>query len=230
MQSTNIILAQAHSYSGIRAGVARVTDVLEGLSYQAARQDQDLAADVRTSLLKNRIADWPSLLVLGLRHPRNEPALDWWECGNTEGNRRVIRIGESMSQWLRKEHGIASQPLPYHVERGGVFLKDAAAIAGLGVIGRNNLLIHPDWGPRIRLKAMLIGVDLDPTPPVSEFSPCSTCPDLCMRVCPQDAFFDGRYHRSSCGVQMRQDIENREASGEVIKYCRACELVCPVNW
>jgi epoxyqueuosine reductase len=39
------------------------------------------------------------------------------------------------------------RPLPYKVEEGGMFLKDAATLAGLGIIGKNNLLITPEFEP-----------------------------------------------------------------------------------
>jgi len=55
----------------------------------------------------------------------------------------VIRISKVLVKWLYDTHGIKAQALPYHVEKGGVYLKDAACLAGLGVRGKNNLLI-PD--------------------------------------------------------------------------------------
>ncbi|MBC8492582.1 MAG: hypothetical protein H8D43_02260 [Chloroflexi bacterium] len=34
-------------------------------------------------------------------------------------------------------------PQPYRVEQGRILLKDAAVLAGLGVMGKNNLVITP---------------------------------------------------------------------------------------
>jgi len=42
------------------------------------------------------------------------------------------------------------------VEKGGVYLKDAAVVAGQGGVGKNNLLLDRRWGPRVRLRAVLI--------------------------------------------------------------------------
>ena len=60
----------------------------------------------------------------------------------------------------------------------------------------------------------------------------------CHRACPQSAFEGGLFQRARCKVEM----DRNEAAAEVIegsvmgideaakttKYCRNCELVCPV--
>ena len=128
------------------------------------------------------------------------------------------------------------RPLPYRVEHGGTLFKDAAALAGLGTIGKNNLVITPEYGPHVRLKAMFLDVDLEPTGPI-DFTPCEGCDMPCRRVCPQEAFRNGSYSRALCNMQMGEDeaneviIENWEDDdlpGKVREYCRACELACPV--
>ncbi|MEA3231699.1 MAG: hypothetical protein U9Q05_08095 [Thermodesulfobacteriota bacterium] len=63
-----------------------------------------------------------------------------------------------MSIWLEKEKGITAEKLPYHIESGGIFLKDAAALAGLGCIGKNNMLVLMKYGPRVRLRALLLNI------------------------------------------------------------------------
>jgi len=56
------------------------------------------------------VVDWPpeasSVLVLGLNHPPEEPCLDWWERGDTWGNRRLREISESLKRWLHKENPV----------------------------------------------------------------------------------------------------------------------------
>ena len=53
-----------------------------------------------------------------------------------------------------------------------------------------------------------------------------------------NAFPQGKYSRPICRKQMNADVENKVPDGEigengkrnlVIKYCRACELSCPVG-
>ena len=141
-----------------------------------------------------------------------------------------------LSKWLNEEFNINARLLPYHVEKGGIFLTDAAAVAGLGTIGKNNLLITPEFGPRVRFRALAFNAELEPTSPI-DFTPCETCDMPCRAVCPQKAFKSGSYSRTSCNKQMKEDEANRIALEDLgnpdcpsicIKYCRACELACPV--
>ena len=236
------LISKAESFPGIKAGIARLKDILKTPSYQAIPEGE--YDDYSASLLTNQavVTEWPSnaksVVVLGLHHPDDNPRLDWWDGGNTMGNRRLMKIADFLKQWLANEHRVSALPLPYYVEAGGLFLKDAAVQAGLGRVGRNNLLLNPEWGPRIRLYSALVEGVLEPTGPVEDFSPCESCGDLCHSACPKNAFSTGAYHRSTCIEQLNVDSANRmpdEEAGEditpglVIQFCRACEFACPVG-
>jgi len=171
---------------------------------------------------------WPaaasSALVIAVSHPKDEPELDWWNVDGSPGNRALIRICRELSRWIQQQLGVETQRLPYSVEGGGVYLKDAAVLAGLGCIGRNNLLVTPEFGPRVRLRAMLLEADLAPTGPI-DFDPCRDCEGYCRDACPQHAFGeavlspagtgmstlparDGHFARARCLVQMDQDVQD----------------------
>jgi hypothetical protein len=49
------------------------------------------------------------------------------------------RQSKQLRIWLEEQLGIKAYSLPYQIEFGGAFLKDSVHLAGLGVIGRNNL-------------------------------------------------------------------------------------------
>ena len=232
------VIAQAESFDGIRAGIIRLEDLLKGPSHQAAARNPGTA----TALDDEKSVDWleeaHTVLILGLQHPEKDLRLDYWEKGDSWGNRRLREISELLKKWLQKEYGLAAHPLPYHVEKGGLFLKDAAVLSGLGIIGRNNMLLNPEWGPRIRLRSILLAGEFQPTPALDGFAPCDRCDDYCQKACPVDAFPQGLYRRSICWHQINTDVENKAPTGDigadgkrnqVIQYCRACELSCPVG-
>jgi len=189
-------------------------------------------------------------LVTGIAHPAHLPERDWWDGNNTSGNRMLIDSLERTKQQLQKSMGLRCHDLHYFVEKGGVFLKDAAVLAGLGCIGRNNLLITPGFGPRIRLRALLLEAELRPTGPI-RFDPCAGCNINCRGICPEKSMAgkrsgpdgigisalparDGAYDRELCDRRMEKDIFESEDKGGVnrgfpVKYCRKCELICPVG-
>jgi epoxyqueuosine reductase len=107
-------------------------------------------------------------------------------------------------------------------------------MAGLGVIGQNNLLITPQYGASVRLRAMFVDGDCLPDQPV-RFTPCEACSAPCRTACPQNTFKKGKYLRSLCNIQMKKNEANQkkldtdDGVRSVIQYCRACEWACPVS-
>jgi epoxyqueuosine reductase len=220
------IIAQAKTFGASLAGMVSIAALERAPSYA-------------TCGLVPLLPGAGSLLVLALVHKHSQPELDWWDDrkGGTPGNRQMEETAINLAGWLGRELGMKAHIVPYHTERGGVFLKDAAVLAGLGIIGRNNLLVTPDCGPRIRLRAMLVEVEVDP-PEALDFDPCARCCVPCTRACPREAFAQGSYYRPSCAEQMKQDQANKirvpgvaEDAGQLscVSYCRACELACPVG-
>jgi len=202
----------------------------------------------------NQLFTWPdsvkSVLVIGLSHPEDKPELDWWDGRDTPGNRILIDIIKRTSQKIERTLKVKTRKLHYYVEKGGIFLKDAAVLAGFGCIGKNNMLITPSNGPRIRLRALLLDAEIHPTGPIA-FDPCVHCKVYCRRVCPENAMDekaaifksiefsdhlpgrDGTYNRELCNERMEKDVtessKNNCGKQPTIKYCRKCEFVCPAG-
>lgn len=199
---------------------------------------------------------WPpnakSAIVVAVEHPEDKPELDWWQegmKGGTIGNKMLMTIVARITEWLGDEKGLEAQGLPYYIVYGGIFLKDAAVMAGLGCIGKNNMLVTPAYGPRVRLRAALLNIKLAATGPF-DFDPCSACDMPCRKNCPQKAFQkkihtdnplglnalpgrSGVYSRRLCKNQMEIDNEtarqNQGIQARVVKCCRLCETSCPVG-
>jgi epoxyqueuosine reductase len=210
-------------------------------------QDDDTLSD-------DQLFKWPhqgkSVLVIGLSHPRDKPELDWWDGKGTPGNRMLIDIMKRTRHRIEKSLKLRTRKLHYYVEKGGAFLKDAAVLAGFGCIGKNNLLVTPSYGPRIRLRASLLDAEITPDGPVF-FDPCQDCQVYCRKVCPENAMHnkvssfemtdssieiparDGIYDREACNIRMEKDIrqskDNVSGRQASVKYCRKCEFVCPVG-
>ncbi|MDJ0666253.1 MAG: hypothetical protein QNJ61_03220 [Desulfobacterales bacterium] len=235
-QLSAALIAEAEKWDGIRAGVAAIDQVLDGPSYKAAAEVNwaDDHSEQTTPWLPNA----RSLLVLAMHHPEDDPRLDWFDRGNTAGNHRLTVISEALVTWLLRTHGVNAQALAYQVERGGVYLKDAAVLAGLGVVGKNNLILHPKWGPRLRLRSVLIEASLSASRPLENFDPCRRCAMPCRKACPPNAFRQGQYDRPACIQRLDADRSQPIDSGQrdsdgspilVTEWCRRCEFACPVG-
>lgn len=84
---------------------------------------------------------------------------------------------------------------------GTVSLRHVARAAGLGVLGKNNLLITPQLGPRLRLGAVVTTAPLDPDKPITE-DLCADCV-ICIAACPVGALSEpGRTHTGRCVRQI----------------------------
>lgn len=175
-------------------------------------------------------ADTGSIMVLGLFHDPDRPEMDWWEEGaGTPGDRMLQQTAERLCRWLREVHRIDARVLPYQIYDGGTYLKDAVVMAGLGFVGRNNLVIVPGCGPSIRFRALWVDFDV-PKPYVMPCTAvCEECSAPCQTACPMHAFSGGRYHRAPC--LERIDVNKKTATGErrPTDHCRVCELVCPAG-
>lgn len=80
----------------------------------------------------------------------------------------------------------------------GVSLKHLAEAAGLGVMGKNRIVLHPKFGADIYLGAIAIDLPVDHyDQPLSE-SPCLDC-NLCAVACPTGAIArDGHFSFPNC--------------------------------
>ncbi|HUU76008.1 MAG TPA: hypothetical protein VMV55_03965 [Methanoregula sp.] len=177
-----------------------------------------------------------TIVVLGLYHDPQKPEMDWWEEGRgTPGDRMLREINRKLTAWLRENHSITARDIPYQIYDGGIYLKDAAVLAGLGYIGRNNLLITPDFGPRVRFRALWVDIDAGQSIKRAMEIPCDNCDHPCEMECPQNALEDGRYSRPRCMARMDADKAapardvGEDGKKRPVDHCRVCELVCPAK-
>jgi epoxyqueuosine reductase len=230
------IVEKARELGASLAGIATVADLKASVSYEIYDKKPFYEEYEGVKWRKEH----KSVLVWALSHPASEPVLDWWSMkvpGFTPGNGVMRKQSKKLRIWLGEELGIKALSLPYQIEYGGAFRQDSAHLAGLGVIGRNNLLVTPEFGTRVRLRGIFMEAELSPTGPI-DFDPCNGCDRPCHQACPRGAFRSGAFERPFCKKENdKRDADTEMIEGSVMgieeasmvsKPCRHCELACPV--
>ena len=115
---------------------------------------------------------------------------------------------------------------------------EAAARAGLGVLGLNGLLITPDHGSFVFLGEIITDADYtavtgDPVPSFPVEPPlCEGC-GACLAACPTGCHDGDRGGCLSALTQKKGDLHPEEISavlrGGLVWGCDACQLACPHN-
>ena len=166
-----------------------------------------------------------SVTVIG--YHMSDPMFDIW-TKSINGKRSLSFINEILGNIALEIISVllAEQKRAVLSPYSGIFAKDAAALANLGTIGKNNLLLTEQFGPRVRLRIIVTEAELLKSPHKRE-SFCDDCPRFCWSACPADAFATGRFSREACiGYG---DAHAKRLSDNSFLSCRECELACPVG-
>jgi epoxyqueuosine reductase len=141
----------------------------------------------------------------------------------------LLRKLKVLCGWLRAQGGVNR---PY-VDTGPLLEKELGALAGIGWIGKNTVLLNPREGQWLLLGCILTTLELAADAPVADR--CGTC-TRCIDVCPTGAItapyqLDARRCISYLTIEHRGPIpeELRPLIGDHLFGCDDCLDVCPWN-
>lgn len=186
-----------------------------------------------------------SLIVGVLLCPANGPTGAQEET-NAEGPRGIVARyagGDDYHDVLLERMRALETALPAiaaravrsraYVDTGPITERAAAEAAGLGWIGKNSCLIHPQLGSHVMLGVILCDLELRGDPPITDH--CGTC-RACLDACPTQAFpephvLDATRCLSYTTIETRGAIPEalRRPQGEHVFGCDVCQSVCPWN-
>lgn len=175
------------------------------------------------------------------------PTLEYYKHYHTI-NRELALVTQRIQEELH-DIGINSHPVVPTISLGSpgyrkyldtlsydLSHKMVATRAGLGWIGKTDLLVSEKFGPRLRLVSILLDRNPGTTAVPIEKSRCGKC-NICVEKCPagaangilwnidvhRDQFFNAFRCREKCGELARQKLKVDE------RICGLCVSVCPVG-
>ncbi|MCX6655238.1 MAG: hypothetical protein NTY03_08965 [Candidatus Bathyarchaeota archaeon] len=244
-------LTQGKNNTPYQASLVDVKNLKEKLRSEAKRHQVDLFGVVSTRELSDAPAGHKptdimpsaaSVIVLGLKildaqtdllpvegeTSSNSPRQAMFSGHNAYLSQQLDAAGYSLSRMLEVEgykayHQLSSTGgIDGRYLTGLLSLKHAASRAGLGTIGRNSLLITPQYGPRVRLTGIITDAEIEPDK-TNMSDPCLEC-GICIEQCPAGALQNPdpgelyKINRFACN----QFLSTRPA-------CSICLKVCPVG-
>ena len=107
---------------------------------------------------------------------------------------------------------------------GLISLKHAAELAGLGVIGRNYLLLNSEYGNLLWFSAVLTNADLIPDKR-AEYSFCDNC-SICVEICPVKALDEPAvFGKKECSNMLMKKVGDKWEIN-----CYLCRKECPYRF
>ena len=101
-------------------------------------------------------------------------------------------------------------------------LRHVGYLAGLGKLGRNNLLINKNYGNMIQIGALLTN-EIFESDPLADYEVCPPNCRICLDNCPQNALTGETVIQKEC-----RPISNfKTEKGFTIKKCFECRKKCP---
>lgn len=144
-----------------------------------------------------------------------------------QANYRLDRIAFDVSALIQRAGGMAipiaaSQIVDWEGQRGHLSHKALAQAAGLGWRGRNNLLVNPAYGARVRLVSILTDLPMLIDSPLD--NSCDQC-RRCIAACPAGAIKEEvrEFDHIGCFEKLKE-FRNKYNIGQYI--CGVCVKAC----
>ncbi len=204
--------------------------------YLSGFEEKDLQKRIEP---KEIFADAQSIISIGLSYNQE---LDKPNHGELYGKITKSSWGRDYHQVLQEkmkelmdciEREIAPVEYKIFVDTGPLVDREVAYRAGLGSFGKNNFIIHPQFGSWFFIGNVLVDFKIEEDFPIEE-DICDSC-DLCIKACPTKALKGAyQFNARKCISYLTQkkellSEEERKSIGMNIYGCDICQLACPKN-
>ncbi len=198
------------------------------------KQLTDFASGLFDVVGISQLSNVENLLILGLES-RTDRNLD--EFGYLAGHFLMYGYEEYVSPRLDSVlnfircKGFRAEPVGRYGYplNGQLYLKGEAIRTGLGKRGKNTLLLHPQFGPRLRLVAVLTDAPvvplIEPLLYETENPVCDGC-SICIDACPEKIL---EPYRMIAPSRCRSDSDNMAKQENRLIPCDRCVKLCPAG-
>lgn len=145
-----------------------------------------------------------------------------------QANYQLDRLGWAVADYLQETGSRAlavpaSQMIQRVPMRGHISHRLLGVHAGIGFVGRSNLLVHPVYGARLRYVSVLTDAELEPDAPYAG-SGCGEC-RACVDACPAGAIRENRedFDLGACYAKL-SEFNRIPHVGQYI--CGVCVKAC----
>lgn len=182
--------------------------------------------------------DCKSVVTLGIALPKGllhvKPRLIYGHF-NSLSCREVDEVSFQAAKKIERELGCNAVPVPCDAPyeywdnenvqgKGLMSMRHAAVLSGLGSIGKNSLLINPQYGTALTVGAILLDVNL-PSDDLCESLCLERC-KKCVESCPAGAIENGTVNQMAC----RRNTFGKTERGFDTVDCNNCRIVCPLRF
>ncbi|MCP4156998.1 MAG: epoxyqueuosine reductase, partial [bacterium] len=168
---------------------------------------------------KEVINNAKSVVVIGFYYLNDEENVFPEETTGTigrivsHGHLGILKRAQLICQFLKKKGFKASM---------GVHRKEAAVRAGLGNIGKNDLVLNESFGSWVAYQSIVTDAQLEPDAPFTK-DLCGKCDD-CLKACPTSALYEP--HKLDPRLCITYQLTSRDVSEDFWDAMRACILGC----
>jgi epoxyqueuosine reductase QueG len=215
------------------ASLAGVADAEHMKQAPEGHRPTDILADAKTIV----VIATPQARALMSDAPPTEYTRSTFSC-----EAKLEIIAHDTANFL-DESGYKAVPVPVRMSfmldnrglMGDLSHKHSAVFAGLGQMGKNSLLITPEYGLRCYLSSIVTDAPLEADSPFKKDF-CEDCV-LCIDACPvkaisrtnEGSYLGNKYvEKHRCYAYCKTQVDEYPGS-QGLYTCRACRTVCPYS-
>lgn len=143
-------------------------------------------------------------------------------------------MGEMLGELLKRiQKEFPGAEGRFFADTSPVLERAYSRLSGMGWVGKNTMMIHPQMGSYFFLGGLALNLELEADTPIKDH--CGTC-TRCIDACPTEALTERKLDANRCiayltiekrSISSSEELEKK--TGNWVFGCDICQEVCPFN-